>query len=115
VHELYAAAIDEFRATCLAHGCTPILVFRPTPTATGGIEAERERAFFVRLQKMADDTGITLLNLSPAFQNSVPTGLTVSVMDDHTSALGHRLLAKEFYRQIVELESQLQDGPTSGN
>jgi hypothetical protein len=59
------------------------------------------RSETVRLARAA---GLEVIDLSPAFDSVADRGkLIVAKWDDHTTALGHRLLADELSKGLVPL------------
>ena len=55
-----------------------------------------------KLLGMAKAAGLQVIDLSPAFDSVTDrSSLIVAKWDDHTTALGHRLLADELYKDLV--------------
>ena len=51
---------------------------------------------------MARDAGLQVIDLSPAFDSVTDrSSLILAKWDDHTTALGHRLLADQLYKDLV--------------
>ena len=51
---------------------------------------------------MARAAGLQVIDLSPAFDSVTDrSSLVLAKWDDHTTALGHRLLAEELYKDLV--------------
>jgi hypothetical protein len=53
---------------------------------------------------MARNAGLEVIDLSPAFDSVTDrSSLILAKWDDHTTALGHRLLADKLYEGLVPL------------
>jgi hypothetical protein len=53
---------------------------------------------------LARAAGLEVIDLSPAFGSVADrSALILAKWDDHTTALGHRLLADELYKDLVPL------------
>ena len=53
---------------------------------------------------LARAAGLEVVDLSPAFDSVTErSSLTLAKWDDHTTALGHRLLADELYKELVPM------------
>jgi len=76
------------------------VIYRPAPADFSGLESAARR----KIIELARNAGLEVLDLSPAF-NSVAdrSSLILGKWDDHTTALGHRLLADELYKDLVPL------------
>jgi hypothetical protein len=54
--------------------------------------------------RLARAAGLEVIDLSPAFDSVTDRNtLTIAKWDEHTSALGHRLLADKLYDGLVPL------------
>jgi lysophospholipase L1-like esterase len=98
--ELYEWAFQRFAQQCRQRGIHPLVIFRPAPVDFQG-EEQAGRRDVIRL---ARDAGLEVIDLSPAFDSITDRNtLTIAKWDDHTSALGHRLLADKLYDGLVPL------------
>jgi hypothetical protein len=98
---LHSEALKIFATICREHDIQPVILFRPSPTATDGIEHQRENEFVARLQRLGEAIDVPVLDLTAAFESRDENALTVSLWDDHTGARGHQLLANELLRQMT--------------
>ena len=101
----YASEISEWVFNRLAHQCAqrgirPLVIYRPAPVDFDNLEPAA-RSEMVHLARAA---GLEVMDLSPAF-DSVKDRYTLMVAkwDQHTSAVGHRLLADKLYEGLVPL------------
>jgi len=76
------------------------VIYRPAPADFSGLESAARS----KMLGLARAAGLEVLDLSPAF-DSVPkrNTLILGKWDDHTTALGHRLLANKLYEGLVPL------------
>ncbi len=90
---LIAFAFARMRASCLAHGVEPIIVFRPTISGAATDASLRQQ-----LIELANRANVTVLDLGDAYAAVDDVRrLMVSAADDHVNAEGHRLLADRLY------------------
>ena len=76
------------------------MIYRPAPADFSGLESPVRS----KLIGLARNAGLEVLDLSPAFDSvSDRSSLILAKWDDHTTALGHRLLAEELYKDLVPL------------
>jgi alginate O-acetyltransferase complex protein AlgI len=98
--ELYEWAFQRFAQQCRQRGIHPLVIFRPAPVDFQG-EEQAGRSDVIRLARAA---GLEVIDLSPAFDSVTDRNtLTIAKWDDHTSVLGHRLLADKLYDGLVPL------------
>jgi hypothetical protein len=100
VTELWAWSFQRFAQQCARHGIRPVVIYRPAPADFSGSEsAGRSKTL-----ELARTDGLEVVDLSPAFDAVTDrSSLILAKWDDHTTALGHRLLADELYKDLVPL------------
>jgi len=98
--ELCQWSLNRFAQQCAQRGIRPIVIYRPAPADFSGLESAARS----KMLGLARAAGLEVLDLSPAF-DSVPkrNTLILGKWDDHTTALGHRLLANKLYEGLVPL------------
>ncbi len=75
-----------------------MVIFRPDPVDIEGLEPAA-RSEMLRLARAA---GLEVIDLSPAFDSVANRDkLILAKWDQHTNALGHRLLANKLYESLV--------------
>jgi hypothetical protein len=100
VSEIHEWVFRRLAQQCVQRGIHPLVIYRPAPMDFEGVEPA-SRSETVRLARAA---GLEVIDLSPAFDSVADRGkLIVAKWDDHTTALGHRLLADELYKGLVPL------------
>jgi hypothetical protein len=100
--ELLSRAVEHFISHCASRGYKAYLIFRPSPETSDPLEKKRDAEFLARLRATAELGHASLLDLSSAFDELGPReSMALSLLDDHLSARGHELLAKELYRQLT--------------
>ncbi len=100
VTELCRWSFQRFAQQCAQRGVRPIVMYRPAPADFSGTEAAA-RSKMIRLARAA---GLEVVDLSPAFDSVTDrSSLVLAKWDDHTTPLGHRLLADELYKDMVPL------------
>jgi hypothetical protein len=100
VSEVCGWAFRRFAQDCQQHGIRPFVIYRPAPADFTGSEPAT-RAELVRLARAA---GLEVIDLSGAFDSITDRNtLILGKWDDHTTALGHRLLADNLYKDLVPL------------
>jgi hypothetical protein len=100
VPEMYEWVFRRFAAQCAQRGVPPLIVYRPAPVDFEGTEPTA-RTEMVRIARAA---GLEVIDLSSAFDSVANrNALVVTKWDDHTNALGHRLLADKLYDALVPL------------
>jgi hypothetical protein len=98
--EIYRWVFDRLAQECAAHDVRPFLLFRPDPEGVGGEDAPVRR----ELIRHAEAAGIEVIDLSPAFEHVADRKtLILAEWDNHTTPLGHRLLADTLYEALVPL------------
>jgi len=107
--ELWQWSFHRFAEQCRQHGVRPVVLYRPAPVDFTGTES----ALRSKVLSLARAEGIEVIDLSPAFDSVTDRNtLILGKWDDHTTPLGHRLLADELYKDLVPiLESR--PAPTS--
>jgi hypothetical protein len=100
VTELCGWSFQRFAQQCAQRGVRPLVIYRPAPADFPGSEPA-VRSELVRLARAA---GLEVIDLSPAFDPVTDRNtLILGKWDDHTTALGHRLLADKLYEGLVPL------------
>jgi len=100
VSEIHEWVFRRLAQQCAQRGIHPVVVYRPAPVDFEGVEPAR-RAEIIRLARAA---GLQVIDLSPAFDSVTDrNSLVLAKWDDHTTALGHRLLAEKLYEGLVPL------------
>jgi hypothetical protein len=98
--ELCRWSFQRFAQQCAQHGVRPIVMYRPAPVDFSGLEA----AGRARMLEFARAAGLEVIDLSSAFDGVADRStLILAKWDDHTTALGHRLLANKLYEEVVPL------------
>jgi hypothetical protein len=100
VPEIYEWVFRRFAAQCAQRGVRPLVVYRPAPVDFEGVESAA-RSELVHSARAAN---LEVIDLSPAFDSVANRNtLIVAKWDDHTNALGQRLLADKLYEDLVPL------------
>jgi hypothetical protein len=100
VPELCQWSFRRFAQDCRQRGIHPVVVYRPAPADFTGTEP----AVRSELVSLAQGAGLEVIDLSPAFDPVTDRNkLILGKWDDHTTALGHRLLADKLYEDLVPL------------
>jgi hypothetical protein len=100
VNELWAWSFQRFAQQCAQHGIRPVILYRPAPADFAGLEAAGRS----KTLQLARAAGLEVMDLSPAFDAVTDrSSLILAKWDDHTTALGHRLLAEELYKDLLPL------------
>jgi alginate O-acetyltransferase complex protein AlgI len=98
--ELCRWSFQRFAQQSAQRGIRPIVIYRPAPADFSGLESSARS----KLLGMARTAGLQVIDLSPAFDSVVDrSSLILAKWDDHTTPLGHRLLAEELYKDLVPL------------
>ncbi len=98
--ELCMWSFQRFAQQCAQRGVRPIVMYRPAPADFSGLESAARS----KMLEMARNAGLEVIDLSPAFDSVTDrSSLMLAKWDDHTTALGHRLLANELYEHLVPL------------
>jgi hypothetical protein len=96
--EIFDWAFRRFARQCAQRKIRPLVIYRPAPADFENMEPA-SRAEMVRLTQAA---GLELIDLSPAFDSVTDRNtLMIAKWDQHTTALGHRLLADKLYEGLV--------------
>ena len=98
VAEMYEWTFRRLGQQCALRGAHPLVIFRPDPVDIEGLEPAA-RSEMLRLARAA---GLEVIDLSPAFDSVANRDkLILAKWDQHTNALGHRLLANKLYESLV--------------
>jgi hypothetical protein len=100
VTELCRWSFQRFAQQCAQRGVRPIVIYRPLPADFSGMEPAARS----KILGLARAAGLEVVDLSPAFDSVTDrSSLVLAKWDDHTTALGHRLLADKLYERLVPL------------
>jgi hypothetical protein len=100
VTEIYEWTFRRFAQECARRGVRPLVIYRPGPVDFEGLE-QVSRGEIIRL---AGAAGLEVIDLSAAFDAVANRdALIIAKWDQHTTALGHQLLANELYLRLVPL------------
>ena len=100
IPEIYGWVFGRLAQQCAQRGVRAVVIYRPAPLDLEGLESAG-RSELLRLAKAA---GLQVIDLSSAFNPVVDRNtLMLAKWDQHTSALGHRLLADKLYDGLVPL------------
>ncbi len=98
--ELCRWSFQRFAQQCAQRGVRPIVIYRPAPADFSGLESAARS----KMLGMARNAGLQVIDLSSGFDSVTDRGsLILAKWDDHTTALGHRLLADKLYEGLVPL------------
>src|SRR4029077_20380589 len=98
--ELCQWSFQRFAEQCAQHGVRPIVIYRPAPADFTGTESAARN----KLLGLARAAGVEVVDLSSAFDSVADrSSLILAKWDDHTTALGHQLLADKLYDGLVPL------------
>jgi hypothetical protein len=98
--ELCKWSFQRFAQQCTQRGVRPLVIYRPAPADFSGLESAARR----KIIGLARNAGLEVLDLSPAFDSVADrSSLILAKWDDHTTALGHGLLADKLYEGLVPL------------
>src|SRR5438067_2470047 len=96
--ELCRWSFQRFAQQCAQRGVRPIVIYRPAPADFSGLES----AVRSKMLAMARNAGLEVVDLSSAFDSVTDrSSLILAKWDDHTTALGHRMLADKLYEELV--------------
>jgi alginate O-acetyltransferase complex protein AlgI len=93
----YRRIVEDSRA----HGILPVWIFMPT------LENPLRPEEIVHLNGVAKEAGFITLDLSDAYDNQDLESLVVAYWDKHPNAKGHRLIAEDFYRKLLEQKEEI--------
>jgi hypothetical protein len=112
VNEVCEWAFRRFADDCRQHGIRPLVVYRPAPVDFSGSES----AIRKDLIGLARAAGLEVIDLSQAFDSVTDRNtLILGKWDDHTTALGHRLLGEKLYQLLVPILQPQSVSADSGN
>jgi hypothetical protein len=98
LNEIFTWCFQRFAKRSAELGIHPVAVYRPAPVDVDGIEATIGK----ELIRLAESAGLKVIDLSSAFDSVEDTStLVIAAWDDHTTALGHKLLADKLYEGLV--------------
>jgi hypothetical protein len=98
--ELCRWSFQRFAQQCAQRGVRPLVMYRPAPADFSGLESSARS----KILGLARTAGLGVIDLSPAFDSVADrSSLILAKWDDHTTVLGHRLLADELYKGLVPL------------
>ncbi len=100
VGEVYAWTFHRFAKVCADRGVRPLIIYRPAPVDLDGLEPTGRS----EITRLAKDAGLQMIDLSPAFDSVTNRDtLMIANWDQHTTALGHKLLAEKLYQDLTPL------------
>ena len=100
IPEIYDWVFHRFADQCAQHGVRPLVIYRPAPVDFEGLE-EAGRNELVRAARA---NGLEVVDLSSAFDSVTNRDqLVLAKWDQHTTALGHQLLAEKLYDALIQL------------
>ena len=98
--ELCNWSFQKFAQQCAQRGVRPLVVYRPAPVDFSGVESATRS----KILGWARSAGLQVIDLTGAFDSVADrSSLILAKWDDHTTAVGHRLLADELYKDLVPL------------
>jgi hypothetical protein len=98
--ELCKWSFQRFAKQCAERGVRPLVMYRPAPADFSGLESSTRS----KMLASARAAGLEVIDLSAAFDSvSDRSALILAKWDDHTTTLGHRLLADKLYEGLVPL------------
>jgi hypothetical protein len=83
------------------HGILPVWIFMPT------LEDPLHEEEITHLAQLARESGFIVVDLSHAYDNQDPDSIVVAYWDKHPNAKGHRLIADELYRKLLEKQNEI--------
>ncbi len=103
--ELSEWSFRRFAEQCAQRGVRPLVIYRPAPADFSGLKGARSETLArSEMLGLARTAGLEVIDLSPAFDSVADrSSLFLAKWDDHTTALGHRLLADKLYEDLVPL------------
>jgi hypothetical protein len=99
--EILAQTYRRIVETSLAQGVLPVWIFMPT------LEFPMQPEEIARLNRVAQEAGFIVLDLSHAYDGQNTESIVVAYWDKHPNAEGHRLIAEELYRKLREKEEEI--------
>jgi hypothetical protein len=84
-----------------ARGILPVWIFMPT------LEHPLREEEISHLNRVAEESGFIVLDLSDAYANQDLESLVVAYWDKHPNAKGHKLIAEDLYRKLQEKEEEI--------
>lgn len=93
---------ERIIAHCRENQAIPVWIYVPT------LDDNEVKSEDAELEKMARELGFYTLNLGNSFGDLNAENLKIAPWDAHPNAKGHRLIAKELYKQIGQNEPLLQ-------
>jgi hypothetical protein len=85
-------------------GVVPVWIFMPT------LEYPLQQEKVVHLRNIAQEAGLVVLDLTPAYDGQEPDALVIAYWDKHPNALGHRLIADQLYLELLANEAMIPLG-----
>jgi hypothetical protein len=83
------------------HDILPVWIFMPT------LEDPLYEEEVIHLNRVAENSGFIVLDLSDAYENQDPEALVIAYWDKHPNAKGHSLIAEDLYRKLQEKEQEI--------
>ena len=90
----------RFAEQCAQRGVRPLVIYRPAPVDFEGLEGAGRK----ELVRAARASGLEVIDLSSAFDSVTDRDqLVLAKWDQHTTVLGHQLLAEKLYDGLIQL------------
>jgi alginate O-acetyltransferase complex protein AlgI len=84
-----------------AHSILPVWIFMPT------LENPLRPEEIAHLNRVAEESGFIVLDLSDAYDNQDLESLVIAYWDKHPNAKGHSLIAEDLYHKLQEKETEI--------
>ena len=84
-----------------AQGMLPVWVFVPT------LEYPLQEQEINRLVRLAEESGLIVLNLSDAYENQDLESVVIAYWDKHPNANGHQLIAERLYQALWDKRTKI--------
>jgi len=100
ITEIYDWVFHRFAEQCAQRGVRPLVIYRPAPVDFEGLEGAGRK----ELVRAARASGLEVIDLSSAFDSVTDRDqLVLAKWDQHTTVLGHQLLAEKLYDGLIQL------------
>jgi len=99
--DLLGWSFEQIAETSTSIGATPVALLIPTTREMNGIDKEWGGI----LTRLTEDAGFHVLNLEGAYDGFDEERVALAPWDQHPSVLGHQLIARKLYQQILENEA----------
>jgi hypothetical protein len=97
IPDVYRMSFRRLRDQCAARNIRAVVLYRPSAVDSAQFEPSRRK----EILDLANEAGLDIIDLSFAFdQIEDRASLVLAPWDDHTNALGHKLLADILYTEL---------------